>query len=1152
LPFVLALSAAAADPPTRPTGVTPEQMLARLQETYPHCKLHDPQTQRQDFIVHPDFEVSLFASSPWVINPIAMAWDPAGRLWVINSPTYPQILPGQQPTDFISVLEDTNDDGRADRCTIFYDRLYVPTGLELGDGGVYVANQPDLLFLKDTDGDLRADMRRVLLSGFGTEDNHHAISAFRWGPDGWLYFMSGIFLHTQVETPHGLVRLDDGGVFMFRPRPLKLDLYNVGTATNPWGHGFDRWFQNFLTEGPQGGIWWLEPAAVSSHPSQRVPELAAPKSCGVEFIESRHFDDKYQGLMVLNAFKNKTVNLYQFSDDGAGYAAKELQPLLIVSREEFFRPVDVRTGPDGALYIADFFQPVIGHMQYEFRDPRRDHLNGRIWRVTQKGRPPLPKPRLVHRRAEEIVACLKSPNSHERNMARRVLYDSNPREVAAALATYLANLDPADPDVEHQRLEALWAYQTIDVPNLALLDQLLDSPDPRARAAAVRALRLWLPKVSDPLARLARAVADDHPRVRLEAVVALSYVKEPRAMELCAAVVDKPMDRFLNYAFRHVAAALKDQWLPAFQAGALAFGNQPHRVQAVLTAIESQGAVKPLLAMLKNGQVSSDRRPDVLRLIATLGSAEELSELASPTLYQNAEGAYDATLQGDILERVAQSAATRHVAPPIPSETLRGWIMADDHSLRVAGVRLVGALKRADLESQVADLAANLHASRALRDAAIDALASLATESAKRTLAEVAQDDPDAAVRFHAIAQSSQFDLDHAAKLAAESLAGEPAADPGPLLGAILARRGGDLALGRALVAQAPSPDAAKLALRWLNAAGHQAPAVIEPLRQAVGLSSLAARLAAEEPTSLLAEIRAKGDPHRGEQVFRRKDLTCTSCHAICGAGPHVGPDLEGIGVSSPLDYIVESILDPNARVREGFGAVAVATTEGNLYTGIQLARDDQSLILRDAASRGIVRIPSDVIDEIAPAPSIMPKGLVDSMTRQEFLDLARFISELGRPGPFATRNIPVIRSWRSLIAVPSEFTSAQNADPRTLPPVENSAAWEPLTSHVSGDLVFDVADSKPIQIVRAKIDVGTPGRLLLRINDPRGLTLWIDHQAMPVAAETLIDVAQGTRILTFRVDLGARENQPLRVVLDEVPDSPARAQVASWESGLE
>ncbi|HYF01148.1 MAG TPA: PVC-type heme-binding CxxCH protein, partial [Planctomycetota bacterium] len=200
----------------------------------------DPETERKSFTVADGFEVTLWASDPLLAKPVQMNWDTRGRLWVATSTVYPQILPGETPDDKILVLEDADGDGRAEKATVFADGLFIPTGVEVGGGGAYVANSTELLHLADTDGDGKADRRRVVLSGFGTEDTHHIIHTFRWGSDGDLYFNQSIYIHSHIETPHGPRRLGGAGYWRFRPSRLELDVFAKGLC-NPWGHAFDRW-----------------------------------------------------------------------------------------------------------------------------------------------------------------------------------------------------------------------------------------------------------------------------------------------------------------------------------------------------------------------------------------------------------------------------------------------------------------------------------------------------------------------------------------------------------------------------------------------------------------------------------------------------------------------------------------------------------------------------------------------------------------------------------------------------------------------------------------------------------------------------------------------------------------------------------------------
>src|SRR5438270_3417489 len=239
-------------------ALTPSVVYAQRDAKIPDP---DPEIERKTFVVAPGFEVTLWAADPILAKPIQMNFDPQGRLWVASSEVYPQIQPGQVADDKVVILEDTDDDGKADKTTIFADKLLIPTGVEPGDGGAYVANSTELLHLADTDGDGKADARKVVLSGFGTEDTHHILHTLRWGPDGMLYFNQSIYIHSHVETPWGVRRLGGGGIWEFRPESMWLDVFARGWW-NPWGHHFDRWGQSFATDGAGGhGINYVLPGA---------------------------------------------------------------------------------------------------------------------------------------------------------------------------------------------------------------------------------------------------------------------------------------------------------------------------------------------------------------------------------------------------------------------------------------------------------------------------------------------------------------------------------------------------------------------------------------------------------------------------------------------------------------------------------------------------------------------------------------------------------------------------------------------------------------------------------------------------------------------------------------------------------------------------
>lgn len=386
--------------------------LAQQQQPQQEPTTEHPDVELRTFEVAEGFEVNLFASEPMIVNPLNINWDAHGRMWVATSEIYPQILPGQTPSDKIVILEDTDGDGRADRHTVFADNLLIPTGVLPGDGGVYVAASTELLHLVDTDGDGKADRTRVVLSGFGTGDTHHLIHSLRWGPDGRMYFSQSLYIHSHVETPHGVHRLHGGGIWRFDPRTWELDVYVRGFV-NTWGHEFDRFGQSFATDGAYDqGIHYAFPGSAHNL-AVNWPRIlhglnqAQPKLCGLAIVNGRHMPDDWNNAMIGNDFRGHRVYRFKVSEQPgtSNYISIPAED-LIRSTHPAFRPVDAKIGPDGALYIVDWCNPIINHGEVDFRDPRRDKRHGRIWRVTAKGRPLVqPPPSRAHRWRNSSTRC---------------------------------------------------------------------------------------------------------------------------------------------------------------------------------------------------------------------------------------------------------------------------------------------------------------------------------------------------------------------------------------------------------------------------------------------------------------------------------------------------------------------------------------------------------------------------------------------------------------------------------------------------------------------------------------------------------------------------------------------------------------------------
>jgi len=533
----------------------------------------------------PGYKVSLFASEekfPDLKKPVQMSFDAKGRLWVATTPTYPAYRPGDaMPNDKIIILEDTDGDGKADKQTVFADHLHIPIGFEITPEGVYVSEEPNLALLIDDDKDGKADRMELILHGFDSHDSHHAISAYCSDASGAFYLLEGRFLHSQVETPYGPRRCNDGGVWRFDPKSYRLERQQFDVS-NPWGYSFDYWEQPFVSDASPGENWWALPLS-SKMPygieqikvEQFVPKRSRPSS-GAEFVSSRHFPDAQQGdFMTCNTIGFLGISFGTKHDDGAGFVGKANGDLL-TSTDGNFRPVDLEFAPDGSLYFLDWHNPLIGHMQHNARDPNRDHEHGRIYRITYPERPLLKPAKVDGASVAELLENLKEPEYRTRYRTRRELRGHAPAEVLPAVKAWVAKLDPKDPAYEHHLCEALWATWAQNKPDVSLIQQLMKASHFEARAAAVDVIRYSYWQIPNHVELLNQAVRDEHPRVRLTAIVAATWLDNAEGAKIAVEAFRKPVDRWIGPVLHYALSyTLKDDVEALKAAGQLNLdGNQ--------------------------------------------------------------------------------------------------------------------------------------------------------------------------------------------------------------------------------------------------------------------------------------------------------------------------------------------------------------------------------------------------------------------------------------------------------------------------------------------------------------------------------------------------------------------------------------------------
>lgn len=587
--------------------------------------------------------VDLFASEeqfPDLQNPVQAAVDTKGRLWVAVWPSYPHWNPKDEMNDKLLIFEDTDGDGHADKCKVFADKLHNPTGFEFYNGGVYVAQVPDIWFLKDTDGDDVADVRERVIGGIDSADTHHSINSFTLGPGGGIYFQEGLFHHTQVETPHGPpVRVKNAGVFRYDPRSLEFDCHASYGFANPHGHVFTYWGNDIVHDGTSAVPMFGPAISVrADYPNKHrgappIYDRRTRPCSATAILSSSHFPEAVRdNLLVCNVIGEQGVLQYELHEDGAGIKGVETEPLLM-STDPNFRPVDLEVGEDGAVYVLDWQNPLIGHLQHNLRDSNRDHLHGRIYRVRHGDRELLDGPAIAGQSIQQLLQLLQRRDNGIRYRAKIELSTHTTADVISACEEWITSLDSQATDYEHHLLEGLWVHQHHHSINEPLLRKLLASTDHRVRTAAAHVLRAWREDIADANTLVDQLVHDEHPSVRLVGVLICSDIDSSNAAELALEAAKMPRGKFLDYVLTETTRTLAPLWKQTLADGNPFCSDNPNAISYLLRCSSPEDMLKiatseqVLAGITSQPDIKPNVRFNALRALAKKRNSKPLDVL---------------------------------------------------------------------------------------------------------------------------------------------------------------------------------------------------------------------------------------------------------------------------------------------------------------------------------------------------------------------------------------------------------------------------------------------------------------------------------------------------------------------------------------------
>lgn len=968
-----------------------DDFIPRRQEQPPGPPL-SPEAALQKMTVPEGFSVELVASEPQIVNPVSMTIDERGRFWITESLEYPRRAPGPG-RDRIKVLEDTDGDGQVDKTSIFAEGLNIPSGIAVGYGGVWVANAPDILFLQDTDGDGKADKQQVIVTGFGRDDTHELPNSLTWGPDGWLYGLNGVFNQSHIKH-QGKEHHFTCALFRIHPRTHAFEVFAQGTS-NPWGIAWDPEGSAFVSACVIDHLWHLVETGYYHRQGGPYPpytwkmesivehkhQLAA--YCGIHYFDSDAYPERYRDKLYMGNVHAGAINVDKLQRDGSTYFGTTEEDFL-QANDVWFMPVVQKTGPDGCLYVLDWYDRFHCYQDAN-RDPAGvDRLHGRLYRIRYQDSPRAPKFDLTQETDDQLIERLHSGNVYFRDSAQRLLAERNSPETRPLLERLVR-----DEAVSRKtRMHALWSLVSTGALEESFHQELLRHADPGFRAWGVRAAGNFRTPSAAIRGRVAALAADPSPDVRLQVAIAANKIEGLDAVAVLSDVlVHVGDDKVLpNVIWQNL--------YPLLDSHGEQFLELTHREELRRAAVLREILPRAIERMLDGGDKSSATVAALLAAMIRGATAD--SDTAGKSLRMLTAKVQSGELGGDALQSL-RAELNPHLKK----------VFADgNHPLLLPAALLATTWSDPTGAAAVRSRLASPEFPEAVRLEALQALVAAAHDSVLEEMDQILSQPRQSSAEFRgaALAALGRLDRPEVAEMVLRHYAAqEPEVQPKAI--ELLTQR---TTWSKALLQRIGQDEIPATALnvnqvRQLLAAEDKE--LVEMVRSRWGSIRSGRNPQADQ---LIAEIRDRlgkraGDPHRGQVVFTK---LCAQCHKIHGEGQDVGPDITLIGRTS-LDQLLSNVLDPSLVIGVGYQVTNVLTVDGRVLSGIAVESNSQRVVLKLQGGK-TETVPRDEIEqEKLSELSMMPEELEKQLSQQELLDLFTFLALDKPPSDPAARSLP-------------------------------------------------------------------------------------------------------------------------------------------------